>query len=133
MTAPLESCAQLAEVVDLAVQHDDDGAVLVVDRLVSGGKVDDPQALDAQPDAGRHVQAARVGTAMLLGRAHPLDQPRIDGGSVASELADDAAHQADLALRGATAARRRARVSRRMKARNSSSSTCSRRRTFARR
>ena len=44
------SRAQLPEVVDLAVQDDDDRAVLVVDRLVAGLEVDDPQALDPQPD-----------------------------------------------------------------------------------
>ena len=42
-----QSLPQLAEVVDLAVEDDDDGSVLVEDRLIAGNEVDDPQSLDA--------------------------------------------------------------------------------------
>ena len=52
--------AQLAEVVDLAVEHDHDRAVLVVDRLVAGVEVDDPQPLDPEADAGPVVHTAGV-------------------------------------------------------------------------
>ena len=42
--------AQLLEVVDLAVEDDDDRSILVEDRLVAGHEIDDAQALDPEPD-----------------------------------------------------------------------------------
>ena len=49
--AALELGAQLAEVVDLAVEDDADRAVLVEDRLVAARQVDDRQAAHPQGDA----------------------------------------------------------------------------------
>ncbi len=49
----LQVGAQLAVVVDLAVEDDGDGAVLVEDRLIAGREVDHAQPLDPKPDAGR--------------------------------------------------------------------------------
>jgi hypothetical protein len=54
------------EVVDLAVEHDDDRAVFVEQRLLAGRDVDDGQAAVAEPDAGLDVQAALVRAAMVL-------------------------------------------------------------------
>ncbi len=48
MPGSLELRSKLTEVVDLAVEHDDDAAVFVVDRLVAGLEVDNTQALNAQ-------------------------------------------------------------------------------------
>ena len=72
------SRAQLAEVVDLAVEDDDDRAVLVEDRLVAGLEVDDAQALDAEADAavagagrasrGRGARAPRTSARSSPGR-----------------------------------------------------------------
>ena len=45
-----ELLPQLAIVVDLAVEHDGDGAVFVVDRLISRLKVDHSETLDTEPD-----------------------------------------------------------------------------------
>ena len=70
MAAAQQVAPQLAEVVDLAVEDDDDRAVLVVDRLVAGLEVDDAQPLDAEPHLALHVQAARIRPAVLEGRAH---------------------------------------------------------------
>ncbi|MEA2482202.1 MAG: hypothetical protein QOC55_149, partial [Thermoleophilaceae bacterium] len=42
--------------------------------LVAGDEVDDPQALDPEPDPVVEVDAARVGSTMLDRRAHPLEQ-----------------------------------------------------------
>src|SRR6266850_2129790 len=51
MACRFELGAQLAEVVDLAVEHDPDGTVLVVDRLMAGREIDDAQAPHAERDA----------------------------------------------------------------------------------
>ena len=53
VAAAAQLLPQLAVVVDLAVHHDDDGAILVEDRLVAGAEVDHAQALDS--DAGATV------------------------------------------------------------------------------
>ena len=54
-----ELVAQLGVVVDLAVLDDDDGAVLVRDRLVAAGEVDDREAPRAERDLAVDVLAAR--------------------------------------------------------------------------
>ena len=56
----LELAAQLAEVVDLAVEDDPDRAVLVVDRLVAGREVDDAQPAHAERHALVHPHALIV-------------------------------------------------------------------------
>ena len=45
------AAADLVMVVDLAVEHDDDRAILVEDRLLASGDVDDAQAAHAERDA----------------------------------------------------------------------------------
>jgi hypothetical protein len=87
-----ELLAQLAVVVDLAVQDDRDGAVLVEDRLVAGGEVDHAQALDPQRDVGGAEDPARVRPAVLEARAHALGQLRVDVVPVRAQLSDDSAH-----------------------------------------
>ena len=76
--AAAELGGQLLVVVDLAVQHDDDRAVLVEDRLVAGLEVDDSQPLDAEADAVVEEEAARVWAAVLDHRAHALEQRTLD-------------------------------------------------------
>jgi hypothetical protein len=51
VAARSSSRAQLAEVVDLAVEHDPHRAVFVVDRLMAGREIDDAEA----PHAERHA------------------------------------------------------------------------------
>ena len=74
----VEPRAQLLEVVDLAVLHHPDGAVLVADRLVAAGDVDDAEAAVAEHRArlvrrrqarNRH-HAFVIGTAMAHRGAH---------------------------------------------------------------
>ena len=92
VAGPLEPVAQLAVVVDLAVEDDHDRAVLVGDRLVAGREVDHAQALDAEPGAVGREDAPLVGAAMLEARAHLLEQRPADPASVVARLSDDPAH-----------------------------------------
>ena len=87
--------AQLPIVVDLAVEDDDDGAVLVVDRLVARLEVDHREALDPERDVAVSVEPAGVGPAVLERRAHPRRKPRIHGVPVGPELSDDSAHSTE--------------------------------------
>ena len=59
------SLAQLAEVVDLAVEDDGDGAVLVRDRRIAGDEVDDREAVLGDHRAAAGEAAARVRAAVL--------------------------------------------------------------------
>jgi len=84
---------QRLEVVDLAVEDHDDRAVLVVERLLAGGEVDDREAPVAEADARLDVQPAAVGTAVVLRLVHAVEERAVDlapAGGV--EDADDAAH-----------------------------------------
>src|SRR5882672_1419693 len=70
--------AQLVEVVDLAVQDNGQRAVLVEDRLLSVGYVDDREALHPEGHAAIVVEAAFVRPAMHHGIAHRVHRARID-------------------------------------------------------
>ena len=75
----LELVHELAVVVDLAVLDDDDRAVLVRDRLVAAGQVDDREPARGDADALVRVHALRVGAAMderLRHRTQPVDVER---------------------------------------------------------
>src|SRR6266850_1435326 len=74
MACRFELGAQLAEVVDLAVEHDPDGTVLVVDRLMAGREIDDAQAPHAERDALVDEHAFIVGAAMADHVAHAVDE-----------------------------------------------------------
>ena len=64
VAARLELVAELAEVVELAVEDGDDVAVLVRDRLAARGEVDDPQPPVAEHAAAEGVDRALVGAAV---------------------------------------------------------------------
>ena len=74
MAQRLQFGHQFLEVVDFAVEHHDDRAVLVEQRLLAGGQVDDGQAPVPQPQPGLQMQAAFVGAAMELGFVHAMQQ-----------------------------------------------------------
>ena len=94
VAARAQLVAQLAEVVDLAVEHDDDRAVLVGDRLIAGDEVDDSQPLDAETDAVVEKHAPRVRPAMLERGAHPLQQLPIHRPCLRRHhLSDDPTHR----------------------------------------
>ena len=96
VAAALEAAPQLPVVVDLAVQDNRHRAVLVVDRLIARLEVDHPEALNPQPHLGIEVNAARVRSAMLLGRAHRVDRLAVDPATVRPDLACDPAHASRL-------------------------------------
>ena len=79
VTGAFELVLELAVVVDLAVLDDDDGAVLVRDRLVAAGQVDDREPARRDADALLRVHALGVGAAMderLRHRTQPVDIER---------------------------------------------------------
>lgn len=85
--------AQRRVVVDLAVAHGDDIAVLRGDRLVAGGEVDDREAAESQADAGGDVEAFAVRAAMAQRVRHAPEHRRIRGlRRVGRRDAGDAAH-----------------------------------------
>ena len=69
---------QFLEVVDLAVEDDDDRAVFVEQRLLAGGDVDDRQAPVAEAEARLDVQAAFVRAAVELRVVHALQHDAVD-------------------------------------------------------
>jgi hypothetical protein len=88
----LQPGAQLTVVVDLAIEHDRDGAILVEDGLVAGGQVDDPESLDPKADARRDVQTTGVRPAVLQRLTHPFEHASLGRPTVTSGLSDDSAH-----------------------------------------
>ena len=80
-------------VVDLAVEHDGDSLVLVVERLVAAAEVDDRQAAMPEPDPGFEVEPVVVGTAMRDRVVHRDEEAARDVAARARvEDAADSAH-----------------------------------------
>jgi hypothetical protein len=71
---PREVLAQLAEVVDLAVEDRHNLAVLAVNGLVTGGHIDDREAPHAERRMLVVVEPRAVGTPVNDHVAHPADQ-----------------------------------------------------------
>ena len=92
MTSATSSLAKLLEVVDLAVHDDGDGSILVEDRLVPAGDVDDRQTLYAESNLAVAPDPAGIGSAVLDRGTHPRDQRRVDV-PAELELSDYAAHR----------------------------------------
>ena len=72
VAAGLELFAQLAVVVDLAVDDRRDRAVLGVERLVAAGHVDDRQARVGERERAEPSDALAVGPAVAQRLDHPL-------------------------------------------------------------
>ena len=93
---------QLLVVVDLAVEDDRDAAVLVEQRLLAGGDVDDRKPAVAEPDARLEVQPAAVRAAMVLRLVHAVEQVARDLAAAARvEDACESAHGRVSCQRGA--------------------------------
>jgi hypothetical protein len=93
VAATLELRAQLAVVVDLAVEEHTGRAFLVEDGLVAGGEVDDGEAPHAQREATLHQVARVVGTPVRHGVAHALDHVLVRRGTFPGRNAGYATHQ----------------------------------------
>jgi hypothetical protein len=102
VTRRFEPRAQLLEVVDLTVLNDPNRAVLVADRLVAAGDVDDAQAAITE-DRLRFVRrrltrdrhhAFIVRAAMAHRRAHRADERFRRVSAVELNETSDTAHQA---------------------------------------
>src|SRR5437660_12449761 len=67
-------CRQLQDqsliVINLSIEDDDDTAVLIPQRLLSGRKIDNRQPSMSEADASLDVQAAFVRPAMVLRLVH---------------------------------------------------------------
>ena len=86
--------AQLAMVVDLAVEHELDRAVLVAHRLLAHRRIHHAQSPHAERDVRRDVATLLVGTAMHDRRAHRAQrQLPLALGARAPCEADDPAHR----------------------------------------
>ena len=90
VTCPLELVHELAVVVDLAVLHDDDAAVLVRDRLVASGQIDDRQPACGDPDRSVEMRALGVRAAVEQSRRHAAKPIGVDGAAAAGDPADPA-------------------------------------------
>src|SRR3977135_4264502 len=69
--------AQLVEIVDLAVENNDNRAVLIEDGLLAGFQINDRKALESEPDGRPDVRAVLVGSAMNYAPLHPGDKLRV--------------------------------------------------------
>ena len=70
MPAALELGPQRRKVVDLAVEDDKHGAVLVGEGLLTSSDIDDAQAAVGQPDTLTDEEAVGVRSAMRHGIGH---------------------------------------------------------------
>src|SRR5690606_28499255 len=66
----LQAALQVPIVVDLAVEDNAYRSVLVMDRLISGLQVDDPEPLDRDSGTLGRENPARIGAAMVDRLAH---------------------------------------------------------------
>jgi hypothetical protein len=73
MAGGLELLSELAVIVDLAVEDDPYGAVLVAHRLVARDKIDDRKSAEAQCYVGRGIVAVVIRTAVLDAGRHAAD------------------------------------------------------------
>ena len=102
MPGPFQSAAEVAEVIDFAVENDPHGAVFVRQWLFAAGEVDDRQPPMAQGHAGLHltgaveVHAFAVRPTMTQHVDHPLERCLPQGlvGFI-PHRAGDTAHETD--------------------------------------
>jgi len=82
--------AQLAVVVDLAVEDDRHRSILVEDRLPSPREVDDAESPHPQADPPLDVEPLRVGAAVDYSLAHAVEQLGLDRADIADHDTDSA-------------------------------------------
>ncbi len=74
---PAQRLAQLAVVVELAVEHGDDLARLARDRLAARLEIEHAEPLAAERAAPVHLGRALVGAAVAERRAHGVHRERV--------------------------------------------------------
>jgi hypothetical protein len=87
-----EAGAQLAEVVDFAVEDDTGRAVGVIDGLLPTGQVNNRQPAHRQPRAPAEMRALLVGPAVADGGVHPGEHFPVSRAPVVIHNPYDAAH-----------------------------------------
>ena len=91
--AGLQIRSELPIIVDLAVEDDPDRPILVRNRLMAAGDVDDAEPAHPEAHGAVHVDAFVVGTPVNDGLTHRPDDSRLDLlVPVVIELSGDAAH-----------------------------------------
>src|SRR6266542_3729929 len=90
----LDLSPELAVVVDLTVLDDVNRAILVRDRLIASGEIDDREPPRCDPDLSIDERAAAVRTAMEQCLVHVVQQIRVDRSAVQGNQAAYAAHRA---------------------------------------
>ena len=91
--ASLQIRSELPIIVDLAVEYDPDRPVLVRQRLMAAGDVDDAEPAHPEAHGAVHIDAFVVGTPVNDGLTHRPDDSRLDLlVPVVIELSGDAAH-----------------------------------------
>jgi hypothetical protein len=93
MAQALQLLPQLGEIVDLAVEDDGLGAVLIEDRLVAACKIDDAKPPVSETHAVAEVITLGIRPPIPLNASHPLHEAAVDGMiSVGVNNASDATH-----------------------------------------
>src|ERR1700694_5423203 len=92
MAAGAQALSELRKVVDLAVEHDPGRLVLVVNRLVAAGHVDDAEPPHAEADATLQPDALVIRTPMGDRLAHPVQQSVVRWRPASCGQAADSAH-----------------------------------------
>ena len=95
----LELFAQLAIVVDLAIENDPRGAILIVNRLPAAREIDNRQPAHPQAHGPAEIEAVFVRTAMANCVAHPADQMLVNVATIVSNYACDSTHNVSLGTR----------------------------------
>ncbi len=84
--------AQFLIIVDLAIEDDPHGTVLIRDGLVAGREIDNAQPAHADTAAAIDIHAFVVGTTMANLVAHGLDMGRL-GGLIETHKTGNTAHR----------------------------------------
>src|SRR5580704_4537260 len=89
----LQLLSEFLIVVDFAVEDDPDRAIFIADGLVAGVQVNDCETAEPETYRSRDVVSLIIGSPMLNGIRHLLQQPRSYAGlSVEVKLSTNPAH-----------------------------------------
>jgi hypothetical protein len=93
MTEHLQLWNEFLIVVDFPVENDADRLILVIERLLASGQIDDREPAVAEADARFDMQATFVRATMKLRLVHAMEYRAIDVAFASGiEYSGDAAH-----------------------------------------